>query len=262
MKIIFIGDIVGRSGRDALLNGLKGLKEKFKPDVIIANAENAASGYGLTKKIADELFKQEINVLTLGNHAWDQKEMLSYIEECPKIVRAMNYPKGVPGRGEYKIVLEDGRSLIVIQVMLRLFMGMSLDDPFATIKKRLSSEYLGSTCNGILIDMHGEATSEKNAFGHFVDGKVTAVIGTHTHIPTSDARLLENQTAYQTDTGMTGDYNSVIGMNKESPIQAFTLGYRKVGRFIPANEKGKICGVFIESNDKNGLAVGIKPFQI
>ena len=165
MKIIFIGDIVGKSGREALLIGLNDLKEKFKPDVIIANAENAASGYGLTKKIANELFDQGINVLTLGNHGWDQREMLSYIEECPKIIRAINYPKGVPGKGEFKIILKDGRSLIVIQAMLRLFMGLSLDDPFAVITNRLSSEYLGNTCNGILIDLHGEATSEKNEIG-------------------------------------------------------------------------------------------------
>ncbi len=188
--------------------------------------------------------------------------MLSYIEECPKIVRAINYPKGVPGKGEFKIILNDGRSLIVIQTMLRLFMGMHLDDPFAAISNRLSSEYLGTTCNGILIDLHGEATSEKNAFAHFVDGKVTAIIGTHTHVPTADARLLDNKTAYITDVGMTGDYNSVIGMDKENPIHGFTKGYRSAGRFIPANGKGKICGVFIESNDKNGLAYRIETFQI
>ncbi len=262
MKIIFIGDIVGRSGRKAVSTNLDQIKEKFKPDIILANAENAASGYGLTKNIAKELFDQGIHVLTLGNHAWDQKEMLSYIEECPKIVRAINYPKGVPGKGEFKIILNDGRSLIVIQTMLRLFMGMHLDDPFAAISNRLSSEYLGTTCNGILIDLHGEATSEKNAFAHFVDGKVTAIIGTHTHVPTADARLLDNKTAYITDVGMTGDYNSVIGMDKENPIHGFTKGYRSAGRFIPANGKGKICGVFIESNDKNGLAYRIETFQI
>ena len=147
------------------------MKERFKPDAIIANAENAASGYGLTKKIANELFDQNIDVITLGNHAWDQREMLSYIEECPKIIRAINYPNDVPGRGEFTIKFEDGRKLIVVQVMLRLFMGLSLDDPFATLSKRLSKEFLGQTCNSILIDMHGEATSEKNAFAHYFDGK-------------------------------------------------------------------------------------------
>ena len=262
MKIIFIGDIVGRSGRKAVSTNLDHIKEKFKPDIVLANAENAASGYGLTKKIAKELFDQGFHVLTLGNHAWDQKEMLSYIEECPKIVRAINFPKGVPGKGEYKIILEDGRSLIVIQAMLRLFMGMALDDPFAIIANRLSSEYLGSTCNGILIDLHGEASSEKNSFAHFVDGKVTAVLGTHTHVPSADARLLDNRTAYQTDVGMTGDYNSVIGYDKENPIHVFTKGYRMEGRFKPAMGKGTICGAFIESDDKTGLANIIKTFQL
>tara|TARA_B100000686_G_C16674797_1_gene908550 strand:+ start:511 stop:1299 length:789 start_codon:yes stop_codon:yes gene_type:complete len=262
MKILFIGDIVGKSGREALSNNLKILKEKYNPEIIIANAENAASGYGLNKKIAEEIFLQGVDVITLGNHAWDEREMLSYIEEKQNIVRAINYPKDVPGRGEYKITLNDGRSLIVIQVMLRLFMGISLDDPFSVIKNRLSSEFLGKTCNGILIDMHGETTSEKNAFAHYVDGKVTAVLGTHTHIPTADARILENRTAYQTDVGMTGDYNSVIGFEKENPIHAFTKGYRAEGRFLPSKGKGLLCGAFLESDDKTGLANKIETFQI
>jgi len=262
MRIIFIGDIVGKSGREAVFTNLNILKQQFNPDIIIANAENATSGYGLNKKHANELFDLGINVLTLGNHSFDQREMLSYIEECPNIIRAINYPEGVPGRGDYKITLDDGRSLIVIQVMLRLFMNVQIDDPFASITKRLLSEYLGTTCNGILIDLHGETTSEKNAFAHIFDGKVTAILGTHTHVPTSDARLLENSTAYQTDVGMTGNYNSVIGMDKIGPIHSFTKGYRDGGRFTPAVGKGKICGTFIESNDKTGLARNIETFQI
>ena len=262
MKIIFIGDIVGRSGREAVIKNLPTLKEKFKPDIIIANAENAAAGYGLTKKIANELFDQGIDALTLGNHSWDQKEMLSYIEECPKIIRAINYPAGVPGKGEYQITLKDGRTLLIIQVMLRLFMGLALDDPFAVLSKRLISESLGKTSNCILIDMHGEATSEKNAFAHHFDGKVSAVFGTHTHIPTADERILKNKTAYQTDTGMTGDYNSVIGYQKEGPIHGFTRGYRQVGRFIPSEGVAKICGTYMESNDNSGLAEYIESFQI
>ena len=262
MKIIFIGDIVGKSGRNSVVENINILKQKFKPDVIIANAENAASGYGLNKKISIELFNLGVDIITLGNHAWDQREMLSYIEECPKIVRAINYPKGVPGKGDYKFILEDGRSLIVIQVMLRLFMGMSLDDPFSAIKERLKSEFLGSTCNAILIDMHGETTSEKNAFGHFIDGKVTAVLGTHTHIPTSDARILDKGSAYQTDVGMSGDYNSVIGMDKNNPIHGFTMGYRSEGRFTPANGIGTTCGCFVESDDNTGLAKTIETFQL
>ena len=262
MKIIFIGDIVGKSGREAVTKNILILKEKYKPDVIIANAENAASGYGLTKKIALELFALEIDVLTLGNHAWDQREMLSYTEEKPNIIRAINFPKEVPGRGDYKLELNDGRILIVMQVMLRLFMGMSLDDPFALIQKKLKAEFLGTTCNAILVDMHGETTSEKNAFGHYVDGKVTAVLGTHTHIPTADAKILDNGTAYQTDVGMSGDYNSVIGMDKENPIHVFTKGYRAESRFTPAIGIGKMCGVYIESDDRTGLAKYIETYQI
>ena len=262
MKIIFIGDIVGSSGRDSVFDNIDRIKSDYNPDVIIANAENAAAGYGLTKKIANEFFSKQINVLTLGNHSWDQREMLSFIEECPKIIRPLNYPKGVPGKGEYKIELQDGRSLIVLQIMLRLFMGLSLDDPFSAINKILTREFMGTTCNGIFVDLHGEATSEKNSFAHFVDGKVTAVIGTHTHVPTSDARILDKGTAYQTDAGMTGDYNSVIGMEKEGPIHSFVKGYRVAGKFSPAKGKAKICGTFINSNDKTGLAEKIESFQI
>lgn len=262
MKIIFIGDIVGKSGREAVSKNISIIKEKYNPDIIIANAENAASGYGLTKKISAELFNNGVDIITLGNHAWDQREMLSYIEECPKIIRALNYPKGVPGKGYYKVTIDDGRSLLVVQVMLRLFMGISLDDPFSAIQEILKSEFLGSTVNAIFVDMHGETTSEKNAFGHFIDGKVTSVIGTHTHIPTADAKILDNGTAYQTDVGMTGDYNSVIGMDKENPIHGFIKGYRSEGRFTPSLGKGKVCGSFIESDDNTGLAKKIETFQM
>jgi len=262
MKIIFIGDIVGKAGRDAVSKNISILKKKYSPDVIIANAENAAAGYGLTKKIALELFELEIDILTLGNHAWDQREMLSYIEESPNIIRALNFPKGVPGKGDYKLELNDGRILIVMQVMLRLFMGISLDDPFSLIQEKLKSNFLGTSCNAIIVDMHGETTSEKNAMGHYVDGKITAILGTHTHIPTADAKILDNGTAYQTDVGMSGDYNSVIGMDKENPIHAFTKGYRTEGRFIPAKGIGQVCGTYIESDDSSGLAKNIEAFQI
>ena len=261
MNIIFIGDIVGKNGRDAVIKKIHEIKKKFEPDIIICNAENAASGYGLTKKIALQLFDLGIDAITLGNHAWDQKEMLSFIEECPKIIRAINYPENVPGKGYFKITLEDGRKVLIIQAMLRLFMGMSLDDPFKCVSNYLNSEILKTTCNAIVIDLHGEATSEKNAFAHYIDGKVTAILGTHTHIPTSDARILKNGTAYQTDVGMTGDYDSVIGMDKENPIHSFVKGYRSEGRFIPAQGEATLCGVFIKSDDNSGLALKIEPFQ-
>ena len=261
MKIIFIGDIVGKSGRDAFANNISIIRNQYNPDAIIVNAENAASGYGLTKKIALELFTLGADVITLGNHAWDQREMLSYIEQNPKIIRAINYPTGVPGKGEYKIVLDDGRSLIVIQVMLRLFMGLMLDDPFAKICNRLKSEFLGSTSNAIIIDMHGEATSEKNAFGHYVDGKVTAVLGTHTHIPTSYAKILNNGTAYQTDVGMCGDYNSVIGMNRENSLKKFFKD-SSAKKHYPALGEATLSGLIVKASDDTGLAKEIEPIII
>ena len=257
MKILFIGDIVGKLAREKVKNNIDILKTKYNPDVIIANAENATGGYGLSKKDANDLLSSGLDVLTLGNHAWDQREMLTFIEECPKIVRAINYPIGVPGRGSYALELINGKKIIVVQVMLRLFMGMSLDDPFTSINNFLISEKLGSTCNSILIDLHGEATSEKNAFGHYVDGRVSAVLGTHTHIPTSDNSILPNGTAYQTDVGMTGNYNSVIGMDVENPIHSFTKGYRAEGRFTPAKGPVSICGALIETDDSSGLAKSI-----
>ena len=262
MKIIFIGDIVGKNARDAVIKIIPDLRSKYQSDVIICNAENAAAGYGLTKKIALDLFDIGVDAITLGNHAWDQREMLSYIEECPKIIRAINYSPTVPGKGSVDITLEDGRKLILMQVMLRLFMGMSLDDPFSCTKKFLELEKLRSTCNAILIDLHGEATSEKNAFAHYIDGEVTAILGTHTHIPTADAKILTKGTAYQTDVGMSGNYDSVIGMDKEKPIHSFVKGYRTNGRFFPAQGKITICGTFIESNDQSGLARIIEAFKI
>jgi len=262
MRIIFIGDIVGKNGRDAVIKKIPDIRSKYQSEVIICNAENAAAGYGLTKQIALDLFNVGVDAITLGNHAWDQREMLSYIEECPKIIRAINYPPNVPGKGSVDITLEDGRKLILMQVMLRLFMGMSLDDPFSCTKQLLQSEILNSTCNAILIDLHGEATSEKNAFAHYIDGKVTAILGTHTHIPTADARILNEGTAYQTDVGMSGNYESVIGMDKENPIHSFVKGYRTEGRFVPAQGNVTVCGTFIESDDNTGLALKIEPFQI
>ena len=197
MRITFIGDIVGKEARETLIKKIPDIKSKYYSDVIIANAENSAAGYGLTKKIAVQLLEAGVDVITLGNHAWDQKEMLSYIEECPKIVRALNYPEGVPGKGYYELELSDGRKVTIVQVMLRLFMGLSLDDPFSITKKFLQKEKIGATTNAIIIDMHGETTSEKNAFAHYIDGDVTALLGTHTHIPTADARVLSKGTAYQ-----------------------------------------------------------------
>ena len=277
MSLIFLGDIMGHGGQieaahelgketynyDLVFAELRKIIEK--PDFAIANLEVTLAGepfsgypqFSSPDALAKACKNSGIDVLTLGNHAWDQREMLSYIEENSKIVRAINYPNGVPGKGYCKLELITGKKIIVIQVMLRLFMNMSLDDPFQSIKNFMISEKLGSTCDAILIDVHGEATSEKNAFGHFVDGTVSAVLGTHTHIPTSDNLILPKGTAYQTDVGMTGDYNSVIGMDIENPIHGFTKGYRAEGRFSPASGSVTICGALIETDDISGLAKSI-----
>ena len=257
MKIIFIGDIVGKSAHEKVKDSIKAIRKKYSPDIIIANAENASGGYGLSKKDANDLLSSGVDVITLGNHAFDQREMLTFIEDCPRVIRALNYPAGVPGKGYYAFELQNGKKIVIVQIMLRLFMNMSLDDPFKSIKDFLISERLGSTCQAILIDVHGEATSEKNAFGHFVDGSVSAVLGTHTHIPTSDNSILPMGTAYQTDVGMTGDYNSVIGFDIKNPIHGFTKGFRAEGRFTPAKNQITICGALIETDDASGLAKSI-----
>ena len=253
MKIVFIGDIVGRSGREALSKYLPQIKKDFTPDIIIANAENAAAGYGLTEKISKEIFQSGVDVITLGNHSWDQKEMLSYIEKNDNIIRPINYSSSVPGKGKKIITIQNGKKILVIQVMLRLFMNIALDDPFKAIDDILDKEILGKTVDAIFVDMHGEASSEKNSFGHYLDGKVTAVIGTHTHVPSADGRILKNKTAYQSDVGMTGDYDSVIGFQKEGPIHQFTKGYRTNGRFKVSENEAILCGIYIESNSENGL---------
>mgnify|MGYP002039493960 CR=1 FL=1 len=261
MKIIFIGDVVGRSGREALKKYIPEIKKDFSPDIIIVNAENAVSGYGLNKKIAQEIFDLNVDVITLGNHSWDQKEMLSYIEINKNIIRPINYPAKVPGRGKILKTLTNGKKILIIQVLLRLFVNISLDDPFSIVNEIVNKEILGKSVDAIFIDMHGEASSEKNSFGHYFDGRVTCILGTHTHVPSSDGRILLNKTAYQTDVGMTGDYDSVIGMQKEGPIHQFTKGYRNEGRFKPAEKEAILCGSFIESDDNTGLAKNITMFH-
>ena len=254
MKIVFIGDIVGRSGREALKKYIPIIKKDFDPDIIIVNAENAAAGYGLTEKIAEEILSTGVDAITLGNHSWDQREMLSYIEKNQKIIRPINYPSNVPGKGKVVVKLQNGKKILIVQVMLRLFMNLALDDPFKIIDKLLAEEKLSKTIDAIFVDMHGEASSEKNSFGHYLDGRVSAVIGSHTHIPSADGRILVNGTAYQTDVGMTGDFDSVIGFKKEGPIHQFTKGYRNNGRFKVADNTAILCACFIECNSENGLA--------
>ncbi len=257
MKILVIGDVTGRSGREAVEKHLPEVRNKLKPDFVILNADNAAHGFGVTGKICRAFYETGIDCITAGNHVWDQREIISYINGDPKLLRPVNYPKGTPGKGTLNATLPDGRKILVIHVIGQVFME-AIGDPFSAVEEIVSSSPLGRAVQAIVIDFHGEATSEKVAFSQNFDGRVSAIVGTHTHVPTADARILANGTAYQTDIGMTGDYDSVIGMRKDIPVQRFK---RKMPgeRMVPANEEATFCASLITTNDKTGLAESIKP---
>ncbi len=260
MKIIYLGDILGRSGRKIVTDKLPEISEKLKADAIIVNGENAAAGFGITEKISKELFGLGVDVISTGNHIWDQKDTKRYINTEPRLIRPINFPSGTPGKGS--IIIEDkrGRRILVINVMGRVFMD-PLDDPFKAVDDELKKHRLGSTVDFILVDIHAEATSEKMAMGQYLDGRVSFVVGTHSHVPTADAQIFDGGTAYQTDAGMCGDYNSVIGMDKVEPINRFTKKLRGE-RFSPALGEGTLCGVYVESDNKTGLATRIEPIRI
>jgi metallophosphoesterase (TIGR00282 family) len=261
MRILFFGDIMGRSGRDGLAKQLPGIKERLKPDVTIANVENSAAGYGVTLKLAQEFLGMGIDCLTTGNHIWGQKELVTSIGTEPRLLRPLNYPEGTPGRGSYMHALPDGRKILVVNVMARLFMEPVLDDPFATTDKLLAQHRLGIAAQAIFFDFHGEATSEKMAFAHFVDGRASAVVGTHTHTPTGDDQVLPKGTAFLSDAGMCGDYDSVIGMKKELALWKFT---RKIPgeRLSPAEGEATVCGALMVTDDATGLAKSIEPLRV
>lgn len=260
MKILFIGDVVGRSGRDAVSAHLPELKKALQTDVVILNGENAANGVGITDKICAGFYQDGVDVITTGNHVWDQREIIGYIDGDPRLLRPLNYPKGTPGRGHCLYTLPDSRKILVINAMGRVFMDQ-LDDPFPQVENLVQTYALKRGSDAIFLDFHAEVTSEKMAMAHFLDGRVSGIVGTHTHIPTADAQILPGGTAYQTDAGMTGDYNSVIGVKKEVPIFRFT---RKMPteRMTPAEGEATLCGVFIETNDSSGLAKRIEPVRI
>ena len=260
MRIIFIGDIMGRAGREALEKNLPKLKEELEPDVIIVNGENAANGAGITEKICKEFYEWGVDCITTGNHIWDQREIIPYIPLDKKLLRPLNFPAGTPGNATYKHRLSDGRTITIINAMGRLFMD-ALDDPFAGIKATLANETLGKTTNAIFVDFHAETTSEKMSFAHYIDGQVSAVVGTHTHIPTADAHILSNGTAYQSDAGMSGDYNSVIGVEKEMAMHRF-IKKMPGERFRPAKGEGTLCGCLITTHDATGLAKDIQPIRL
>ena len=260
MNFLFIGDIVGRSGREAVNSHLPGLRTTLGLDFVVANGENAAGGFGITEKICHEFYDAGIDVITSGNHLWDQREIIAYIDSDPRLLRPINYPKGTPGRGKGLFKDRRGRKILVINAMGRVFMD-AIDDPFAAVDAELERTKLGAGARFIFIDMHCEATSEKMAMGHFADGRATLVVGTHSHVPTADSRILTGGTGYQTDAGMCGDYDSVIGMQKEEPIRRFTRKIRG-GRFAPAMGEAAFCAVHVRSDDATGLALAISPVRL
>ena len=259
MRVLFLGDIVGRTGRVAVTGRLPEIRERLSPDLVVINGENAAGGFGITEPICNRLFAAGADVLTTGNHVWDQREIIAHIDREPRLLRPVNYPLGTPGRGAGLFESRDGRRVLVVNVMLRLFME-SLDDPFAVVDQVLEDSPLGSVADFVLVDMHGEATSEKMGFAHHLDGRVSAVIGTHTHVPTADTMVLATGTAYQSDAGMCGDYDSVIGMDKRHPVQRFVTRM-PVPRPEPAVGDATICGALIVSDDRTGLATSIEPLR-
>jgi hypothetical protein len=260
MRLLFLGDVVGRSGRTAVCEKLPQLRERFAADFVIVNGENAAGGFGLTDKVCADLYEAGADVITTGNHVWDQRDILDYIDGDPHLLRPHNYPKDVPGTGIGTFEARNGARVTVINVMGRIFMA-PLDDPFAAVETALAEHRLGETADVIVVDMHGEATSEKNAMGYFADGRASLVIGTHSHVPTSDNRILPGGTAYQTDAGMCGDYESIIGMDKDEPLFRFTRGLPD-GRFEAASGEATVCGVVVDIDDKTGLAAAIEPVRV
>ena len=258
MKIFFLGDIVGRAGMLAVTKNLKGILEKEKIDFVIVNGENAADqGVGITEEISNDLFNSGVDVITTGNHVWDQKETINHIERESRLLRPENLPNNSPGRGFGIYESKNGFKVAVLNLMGNVFMK-KCDDVFeaATIfknKYKLKEDY-----DFLVVDFHGEITSEKMAIGHFFDGKATLVVGTHTHVPTNDVRVLTNGTAYQTDAGMCGDYDSVIGMNKENSLNRFLKKESK--KHFPAEGDATLCGLIVECDISNGLASKAEPF--
>ena len=262
MRILFLGDVVGRAGRDAVAARLPGLRAELRADLVVLNGENASHGFGLAPDMARAFLAAGADVLTLGNHAWDRKEIVPYIAEERRLIRPLNYPPGTPGQGATVVEVPGGRRALVLQVMTRLFME-PLDDPFRAAQAELARHTMGpnGTVQAIVVDIHGEATAEKQGFAHSFDGKVSLVAGTHTHVPTADHGVLADGTAFVTDAGMCGDYDSVIGMSKAPAALRF---WRKVPseKLAPAEGEATLCGVFVETDDATGLARRCEPVRV
>ena len=260
MNILFLGDIMGRSGRNVVFKFLPELKINLEIDIVIINGENAAGGFGITPKICEDFFDLGVHVITSGNHVWDKKEIIPYIHKNKNLLRPENFPSSVPGSGTTIVKDMLGHKVLIINVMGRLFMD-PLNDPVEAIENTLINYTLGTEVDAIIVDIHGEATSEKMSIAHIFDGRVSLVVGTHTHVPTSDTQIMTGGTGYQSDAGMCGDYDSVIGGDKKGWQERFK---RKmpVGRIGASEGEGTLCGLFIKTNSKTGLADTLEPIII
>ncbi len=260
MRILFVGDVVGRAGRTAISEYLPGMVKDWQLDLVVVNGENSAGGFGITEAICDEILMAGADAVTLGNHAFDQREALVFIERQPRLVRPANFPSGTPGRGAAMVETRNGARVLIINLLGRLFID-PLDDPFAVAEREVAACPLREAADAIVIDFHAEATSEKQALAYHLDGRVSLVVGTHTHVPTADHQILAGGTAYMTDAGMCGDYDSVIGMKKESAVQRFV---RKVPgeRLSPAEGEGTLCAAVVETDDRTGLAASVRPIRL
>ena len=252
MRLLFLGDVVGRSGRQAALEQIPRLRARYKLDFLVINGENSAGGFGITEAILDELLGAGADVVTLGNHSWDQREALVFIERHDRLLRPVNYPPGTPGKGAGLFKAANGADVLVINAMGLIFMP-ELGDPFRAVEHEVEACALKQGADAILVDFHAEATSEKQAMGYFLDGRVSCVVGTHTHAPTADERVLPRGTAFMSDVGMCGDYDSVLGMDPGEPLNRFLTKIPR-GRFEPALGPATISGLAVEIDDATGLA--------
>jgi len=259
MRILFLGDVVGRSGRDAITERLPGLIDRLRLDFVIVNGENASHGRGLTEAHFNEIKAAGADAVTLGDHAWDQRDTLSFIARETTLIRPINFPPEAPGRGAMLIEGRNGHRVLVVQAQGRVFMN-PVDDPFRAVEAAVAACPLGEVADAIVVDLHAEATSEMQAMGHFLDGRVSLVVGTHTHIPTSDHRILRGGTGLLSDAGMCGDYDSVIGVETDEPLNRFLTGVPQ-GRFVPAEAEATLCGVVVDTDASSGLCTRIAPLR-
>jgi hypothetical protein len=253
MNILFLGDVVGRAGRDAVIKHLPILRKTLALDFVVVNGDNAAAGFGITPSICRDFFDAGADVVTGGDHIWDQKEIVPYLSTEKRLLRPQNFPDKTPGSGHILVNLSTGRKILVIHLLGQVFHKEHTHCPFATADILLQGMNLGANVDAIVVDFHAEATSEKTAMGKYLDGRVSMVVGSHTHVPTADARVLPKKTAYQTDAGMCGDYDSVIGFDAVAPLERFITKIPK-SRLEPAQGEGMLCGTLAELDNKTGLA--------